>query len=81
MAPETELEYLIVIDKIFKSNDRGRSQSRQCGNDRIEETIDVKIIVEMIAEIEEGKITEGIMIEAEAQHQEVAEDIIAQVQV
>ena len=30
------------------------------------ETIDIKIIVEMIAEIEEGKILEVIMIEAEA---------------
>ena len=42
-----------------------------------EETIDIKIIVEMIVEIKENKILEVIMIEAEAQHQEVAEDIIA----
>ena len=35
----------------------------------------------MIAEIEEDKTLEVIITEAEAQHQEVTEDIIAQTQI
>ena len=46
-----------------------------------EEIIDVKIIVEMMVEIEEDEILEVIITEAEVQHQEVTEDIIAQMPV
>ena len=46
------------------------------------EIIDIKIIVEMIVEIEEDKILEVIIItEAEFRHQEVTEDIIAKTQI
>ena len=69
----------------FRPNNRGWSQNRQCGNDnRIEETIDIKIIVEMIAETEGDKtLGEAMITEAEVPHQEelVIEDIIAQTQI
>ena len=46
-----------------------------------EEITDIKVIVEMIVEMEEDKILEIIISEAEVQHQEVTEYIIAQTQI
>ena len=46
-----------------------------------EEIIDVKIMVEMVAETEEDKTLEVIITEAEVQHLEVTEDIIVQMQI
>ena len=45
------------------------------------ETTNVKIIVEMTVETEEDKILEVIILEAEVQHREVTEDIIAETQI
>ena len=46
-----------------------------------EEITDVKIIVEMTVETEEDKTLEVIILEAEVQHQEAIDDIIAQMQI
>ena len=45
------------------------------------ETTDMKIIVEMTVETGEDKILAVIILEAEVQHQEAIEDIIAQTQI
>ena len=81
LVTETEVEDLIVTDKILDLIIGEYHKIDNAGVIVEEEPIDIKIMVEMMVEIEEDKILEVIMIEAEAQHQEVVEDIIAQVQV
>ena len=83
MVTEIEVECFIVTDgdKILDpiiGDDHKTDNMRKI----IEEEItDVKTIVEMIVETEEDKILEILISEAEVQHQEVTEDIIAQMQI
>ena len=65
----------------FRSNNGGDHKTDNVGMIIEEEITYVKIIVEMIAETEEDKTLEVIITEAEAWHQEVTEDIIAQMQI
>ena len=64
---ETEVEHLVVTDKVLDptiGDDHKRDNMEMIVE---EEIIDIKIIVEMIVEIEEDKILEVIIItEAEA---------------
>ena len=77
---EIEAEHLIVIDKILDTTIGDDHKTGNMGMIIEEETTDTKIIVEMIAETEEDKILE-VILEAEVQHQEAIEDIIAQMQI
>ena len=65
LVTQTEVEYLIVTDKILGLIIGGDYKIDNVGMIVEEETIDVKIKVEMIVEIEEDKILEVKMIEAE----------------
>ena len=77
---EIEIEHLIMTDrdKILDPTIGDDYKTDNVGMIIEEETTDITIIVEMTVETEEDKILELIILEAEVQHQEAIEDIIAQ---
>ena len=80
---EIEVECLIVTDrdKILDPIIGDDHKTDNMGMIIEEEITDVKTIVEMIVETEEDKTLEILISDAEVEHREVTEDIIAQTQI
>ena len=83
LVTKIEVEHLIMTDrdKILDPTIGDNHKTGNVGTIMEGETTDIKIIVEMTVGTEEDKILEVIITEAEVQHQEAIEDIIAQTQI